>query len=145
MVSSGQVNWLKSDLAANPTSCVLAYWHHPRFSSGTHGSDTVVAPFWEALHAAGAELVVNGHDHDYERFGPQTPSGQASATGIREFVVGTGGANQRPFESAQPNSEVRMTGSWGALKLTLDAGNYSWEFLRASGAPFSDAGSGTCH
>jgi acid phosphatase type 7 len=145
MVSTAQVNWLESDLAANPASCVLAYWHHPRFSSGRHGSDDAVAPFWDALHAAGAEVVVNGHDHNYERFAPQTPSGQASTTGIREFVVGTGGANQRPFEETQPNSEKRMTGTWGALKLTLESGSYSWEFLPASGPAFSDAGTSTCH
>ena len=92
VVSAAEVAWLKSDLGAHPTACILAYWHHPRFSSGQHGNDSSVAPFWDALAAAGAELIVNGHDHDYERFAPQTPAGQGSANGIREIVAGTGGA-----------------------------------------------------
>ena len=95
---SPQEQWLKDDLAAHPNECTLAYWHHPRFSSGIHGDDASVAPFWDALYQAGADVVLNGHDHDYERFAPQNPSGQADPTqGISEFVVGTGGAELRRF------------------------------------------------
>lgn len=142
---SAQVAWLRAELAANRTLCAVAYWHHPVFSSGDHGNNQKMAEVWRVLDSAGVELVLVGHDHNYERFAPQTPSGQASTTGIREFVVGTGGANQRPFEETQPNSEKRMTGTWGALKLTLESGSYRWEFLRASGPAFSDAGASTCH
>ena len=106
---SAQEQWLRADLATSPHACVLAYWHHPRFSSGDeHGNDPSVGALWDALYAAGAEIVINGHDHDYERFAPQTPSGAADpATGIREFVVGTGGASLRSFSTIRANSQVR--------------------------------------
>ena len=144
IIGDAQVRWLIGDLAANPRACVAAYWHHPLFSSGRHGNDDAVRPFWDALHAAGAELVINGHDHDYERFAPQTPSGQASPTGIREFVVGTGGAGLRPFEGARPNSEVRDSSANGVLKLTLSSAGYRWDFIPAGGS-FVDSGTGSCH
>jgi hypothetical protein len=110
---SRQLAWLKADLAAHPTLCTLAIWHHPRFSSGAeHGDDLVVNEFWQVLYDAGAELIVNGHDHDYERFAPQAPNGVADpARGIREFVVGTGGKSLRGFGSVDPNSEVRNASS----------------------------------
>ena len=113
--------WLRRDLAAHPTACTLAYWHHPRFSSGTHGSDDSTAPFWDDLYAAGADVVLNGHDHDYERFAPQTPTGAADpARGIREFVVGTGGESHYSVQrTLQPNSEVRNADTFGVLQLTL--------------------------
>ncbi|MEO8463663.1 MAG: metallophosphoesterase, partial [Chloroflexota bacterium] len=142
---SAQVQWLRADLATNPRTCVLAYWHHPRFSSGEHGSDATVGPLWDALYAAGAEVIVNGHDHDYERFAPQTPGGVANpATGIREFVVGTGGASLRGFSTIRANSEIRNSTSHGVLKLTLAANGYTWQFVPAGSATFKDAGSGTC-
>ncbi len=144
-VSAGQVAWLKNDLAGHPSACVLAYWHEPRFSSGQHGSDSSYAPFWDALYAAKAEVIINGHDHDYERFAPQTPAGQASATGIREFVVGTGGAGLRGFTHAIANSEVRNGVTNGVLKLTLSPGRFGWQFIPAGGQSFSDSGQGTCH
>ena len=108
---SPQDRWLVADLAAHPATCTLAYWHQPRFSSGAPGQATDVAYqwFWEDLYAFHADVVLNGHAHDYERFAPQTPSGKASPTGIREFVVGTGGAGQIPLGTVQPNSEVRHT------------------------------------
>jgi hypothetical protein len=141
-----QDQWLRADLAANPRACVLAIWHHPRFSSGFHGNDAEVAPFWNALYDAGAEIVVNGHDHDYERFAPQTPSAVSSAVnGIREFVVGTGGASLRSFGSTKANSQARNSVTLGVLKLTLGDASYSWQFLPISGKTFTDAGTGSCH
>jgi hypothetical protein len=144
---SPQGRWLKADLAAHPSSCTLAYWHHPRFSSGKHGSTAAMAPIWQALYDAGAEIVLSGHDHVYERFAPQDPSGVADpARGIRQFVVGTGGKNH--YALATPvgiaNSEARDDDTFGALELTLGRGSYSWRFMASSGS-FSDSGSGTCH
>jgi hypothetical protein len=141
-----QYEWLQADLAANPRPCVLAYWHHPRFSSGQHGNDAEVAPFWDVLYAAGAEVIVNGHDHDYERFAPQRPNATAdAATGIRQFVVGTGGASLRSFGSTKANSQVRHSGSHGVIKLTLSDGGYAWQFVPVAGKTFTDTGSGACH
>jgi hypothetical protein len=144
---SPQDRWLVADLAAHPATCTLAYWHQPRFSSGASGQATDVAYqwFWEDLYAFHADVVLNGHAHDYERFAPQTPSGTASPTGIREFVVGTGGAEQLPLGTVQPNSEVRHTGTLGVLKLTLRASSYDWQFIPVAADGFTDAGSGTCH
>ena len=144
---SEQERWLRADLAAHAKDrCVLAYWHEPRFSSGRHGNDKRFAAFWDDLYRAGAELVLNGHDHDYERFAPQTPDGRADPDrGIREFVVGTGGANLRHFRAVEPNSEVRDNSSLGVLELDLQPRGYSWRFAAASGGSFSDSGSGTCH
>jgi hypothetical protein len=141
-----QEQWLRDDLAANPRPCVLAYWHHPRFSSGQHGNDAEVAPLWDALYDAGAEVIVNGHDHDYERFAPQTPSGAGnSATGIRQFVVGTGGASLRSFGTVKANSQVRNSGTHGVIKLTLGSASYDWQFIPIAGKTFTDSGTGTCH
>jgi hypothetical protein len=143
---SPQVQWLRADLAAHPSPCTLAYWHAPRFSSGPHGSAPELQPLWEALYAAGAEVVVSGHDHDYERFAPQTPSGAADTLrGIREFVVGTGGASHYGLRAREPNSEVFDSTTFGVLKLTLAAGEYAWEFVPAAGGTFRDTGSGRCH
>lgn len=142
---SEQEQWLRADLATNPRACVLAYWHHPRFSSGQHGNDAEVAPLWNALHDARAEVVINGHDHDYERFAPQTPAGAADpARGIREFVVGTGGASLRSFSTIRANSEIRNSTTFGVLKLTLSSGSYTWQFVPAGSGTFNDSGSGTC-
>jgi hypothetical protein len=144
--TSAQVQWLKADLAANTKSCTLAYWHHPRFNSGAeHGNLTAVGPFWDALYTAGAEIVLNGHEHVYERFAPQTPNAVANPDGIRQFTVGTGGAPLYSFSSTiQPNSERRNNTSLGVLKLTLRTGGYDWQFIPATGS-FTDSGSGTCH
>jgi hypothetical protein len=142
---SAQERWLRADLAAHPVRCTLAYFHHPRFSSGPHGPTAEMDAFWRALHAAGAEVVVNGHDHDYERFAPQTPDGVLDRDGgIREFVVGTGGAPLYPFIRAPRNSEARAL-AHGVLKLTLRPGAYDWAFLPVAGGTYTDAGSGTCH
>jgi calcineurin-like phosphoesterase family protein len=142
---SAQEKWLKADLAANPTACTLAYWHQPRFSSGNHGSDPTYGPFWQALDNAGAEIVLNGHDHNYERFAPQKPNGgRDDVRGIREFVVGTGGSHSEPMSSVKPNSQVRNS-TFGVLKLTLHGGSYDWNFLPIAGKTFTDSGTGTCH
>jgi len=142
---SAQEMWLKNDLAAHPGQCTLAYWHEPRWSSGSeHGSSTSFDPFWRDLYAAGADVVLNGHDHDYERFAPQNPSGVADPKGIREFVVGTGGAGLYTFGTAIANSEVRNNTTFGVLKLTLHPGSYNWQFVPVAGATFTDSGSGTC-
>ncbi|HEX9872657.1 MAG TPA: metallophosphoesterase [Candidatus Tectomicrobia bacterium] len=142
---SAQEQWLRADLAANQRTCTLAYWHKPRFSSGQHGNATSVQAFWQALYEYGADVVLNGHDHTYERFAPQNPDGQADPTrGIREFVVGTGGASLYSFPAIQANSEVRDNTTWGVLKLTLHATSYDWQFVPIAGQTFSDAGSANC-
>jgi hypothetical protein len=145
--TSPMVTWLKNDLAANSANkCTLAYWHHPLFSSGEHGNNINMKPSWEALYAANADLVINGHDHDYERFAPQRPNGTAdSARGIREFVVGTGGYSLRPFDAIKPNSQVRNANTHGVLKLTLHASSYGWKFVPVAGKTFTDSGSTSCH
>ncbi len=142
--TSPMVTWLKNDLAANPKACTAAYWHHPLFSSG--GNHTGIKPIWNALYAANADLVLNGHAHNYERFAPQNPSGQADPTrGIREFVVGTGGAGFTSFKTIKPNSEVRNATTNGVLKLTLKPTSYKWNFVPAGGKTFTDSGSQSCH
>jgi hypothetical protein len=142
---SAQGRWLAADLRASTARCTLAIWHQPRFSSGEHGNDTEVAPFWQTLYDAGADVVINGHDHDYERFAPQDPNGRPDATrGIREFVVGTGGAALRPFPTTAANSELRVAVAHGVIRLVLHAASYDWTFLSSSGT-FGDAGHGTCH
>ena len=144
-VDSPQGEWLRDDLTRSSAHCTLAIWHHPRFSSGEHGNDPDVGPFWSELHDAGADLIVNGHDHDYERFAPQDPSGAEDRDrGIREIVAGTGGGELRQFRRTAPNSEFRLAGGWGVLQLTLRPTQYEWEFLPAAGA-FADAGRTPCH
>jgi hypothetical protein len=144
--TSTQVTWLKADLAAHQTKCTVAYWHYPLFTSGDHGNQTKMRPVWQALYDAGVDLVLNGHDHDYERFSPQDPNGVADPTrGIREFVVGTGGASHYKFNVIQPNSEVRNQTASGVLKLTLHATSYDWEFVPITGQTFTDKGTGSCH
>ena len=144
--TSAQVTWLKADLAANTKRCTLAYWHHPRFSSGDHGNATSTQPLWDVLYAADADLILAGHDHNYERFAPQTPTGAADPVrGIREFVVGTGGRSFYNFGTIRANSEVRNNNTWGVLKLTLHADRYDWEFVPVAGKTFTDTGTGMCH
>ena len=143
---SAQETWLKNDLAQHPAKCTLAYWHHPRFSSGSHGSNTALQTIWQDLYNANADLVLSGHDHDYERFAPQNASGAADATrGIREFVVGTGGRSHYAFSATIANSEVRSSDTYGVLLLTLHASSYDWKFVPEAGRTFSDSGSTSCH
>ncbi|HJP89445.1 MAG TPA: metallophosphoesterase [Candidatus Limnocylindrales bacterium] len=143
---SAQEQWLKADLAANPHQCVLAMWHHPRYSSGRHGNNNVSAALWRDLYDAGAEIILNGHDHTYERFAPMDASGaRDDATGIVEMVIGTGGKDHYEFARVQPNSLVRNASAWGVLELTLSPGSWSFQFVPEPGKSFSDSGSGTCH
>jgi hypothetical protein len=143
--TSAQVAWLKSDLAAHPTQCTLAYWHEPRWSSGNHGNNTFVSSLWQTLYDNNVDVVFNGHDHDYERFAPQNPSGGAdSARGIREFVIGTAGAPPYAFSTIRANSEVRDTGHYGLVQFTLHPSSYDWKWVGGTGS-FADAGSTACH
>ena len=144
-LDSAQGRWLAADLAASSARCTLAIWHHPRFTSAERGNNDQVGPFWDLLQRDGAELVVNGHEHDYERFAPQDPSGrQERPGGIREIVVGTGGAELTGFPRTAANSEFRMAGTYGVLRLTLHPANYDWEFLPVTGE-IADSGSTLCH
>jgi hypothetical protein len=142
-----QAEWLEGDLLAHPAECTLAYWHVPRFSSGIHGSSDVVQAYWEILVEAGAEIVLSGHDHDYERFAPQDSQGMADPeSGVRQFVVGTGGYGRYFFRDPPlPNSEVRDSSTYGVLVLRLFVGRYEWEFVPVAGGTFTDAGSAACH
>ena len=142
---SDQVRWLREDLAASDARCTLALWHHPRFSSGYHGNSGSVGAFWEALHDAGAELVLNGHEHDYERFAPQDPEAPpirraASPRSSRGPAVAT----LKPFERTAPNSLVRIADTYGVLELTLRTSGWSYRFLATDGRVL-DQGDGTCH
>jgi len=141
--SSPQGQWLKNDLAASKTKCTIAYWHHPLFSSSQNGPQPFAREAWQQLYAAGVDIVMNGHDHVYERFGLQDPDGRPDpARGIREFVVGSGGATLYGFPTRMPNSEVQIS-AFGVLKLTLNGDNYNWQFIPVSGS--GDAGTGQCH
>ena len=142
---SPQVAWLRDDLAASDARCTLALFHHPRFSSGEHGSDDDVAPFWDVLYEAGADLVLNGHEHDYERFAPQDPAGNADAErGIMQLVVGTGGTELREFEDPVANSQLRSSLAYGVIELRLAQNGWRWQFHSTDNS-FSDAGAGHCH
>ena len=145
--TSPEGRWLAADLAAHPQACSIAFMHHPRFSSGHHGDDLAVKPLWQLLYAGHAEIVVSGHDHDYERFGLMTPDGRrAPGRGTREFVVGTGGAPLRPFIGAvRANSRASNDRTHGILELRLGAAGYTWRFIPVAGSTFTDRGSGTCH
>ena len=144
---SAQEQWLRADLAASTKPCSLAYWHHPRFTSGAnHAPDTSMGPIWQALYDLDADVVLSGHNHQYERFAPQNPAGQLdTARGIREFVAGAGGASHYGFGATQPNSEVRNGDTYGVLKLTLHSNSYDWRFVPEAGKTFTDTGTGSCH
>jgi chitodextrinase len=143
---SAQEQWLRADLAANPRTCTLAYWHHPRFSSGHDGDGTFMQDIWKDLYDRDADLALVGHSHDYERFAPMNSSGALDRTrGIREFVVGTGGAFFTGLSGARPNSEVRQNNTFGVLKLTLHPTSYDWRFVPEAGRTFTDSGTDSCH
>jgi 3',5'-cyclic AMP phosphodiesterase CpdA len=141
---SAQYEWLKADLAASATSCMLAVWHHPLFSSSSNGNSSRMRDVWRLLQQSGAEVVVTGHDHVYERYAPQDADGRATASGLREFVVGTGGYSLYDLAHRQPNSEVFDNRTWGVIKFTLKRQSYTWEFVPIDGQTFRDYGSGTC-
>jgi len=140
-----QAAWLDADLVAHANQCTMAILDAPRWSSGSvHGSNATMAPYFDVLYQRGAELLLGGDDHLYERFAPQDPQGFYNAAGVRQLVVGTGGGSLYTFGVIQRNSEVRKSGSYGILKLVLHAGSYEWEFVPTSGS-FSDSGTTSCH
>jgi len=152
--NSAQLQWLRADLAAqagrngagNGAQCTVALFHKRRFYQGAWGRNETIKPIWDALYAAGVELVVNGQDKFYERYRPLTPDGVADpARGIRQFIVGTGGRWLDVLHEPSPNVEVRDNTKWGVIRFTLDAGKYSWQFVPAAGGTFTDSGTGTCH
>jgi len=143
--SSAQGKWLVADLAAHSNMCTLAYWHIPLYSSGGRANGNSLY-FWQALYAAHADVVLSSHDHTYERFAPQDPSAHLdAANGIREFIVGTGGANHTSFVTVAANSEVRDSTTFGIMEMTLHATSYDWNFVPEPGGTFTDSGTGTCH
>ena len=137
--------WLDGDLSAHPAPCTLAYWHHPRFSTGSAGDNAGLNTFWNVLYDHRASVVLSGHDHDYERFTPQDPAGHRDpGRGIRQFVVGTGGGALGSFYGRDANSEIRNNHTFGVLQLTLRPDGYDWRFLPTQGGGFTDSGSDTC-
>jgi acid phosphatase type 7 len=143
-MGSAQLAWVRHELTATPTRCALAYFHHPLFGSGTNGSDPRMRDAWRELYDLGVDVVLSGHSHSYERFAPQDPDGRFDPQrGIREFVVGTGGAPLTGFPRVQANSEVRSS-TWGVLKLTLRPTAYAWEFVPVPGQAFMDSGTANC-
>lgn len=142
---SPQEQWLRADLALSPAACTLAMWHRPLFTAGRHkGDDDDTRPLWQALYEHGADLILNGHDHNYQRFAPQNPDGQADPRGIREIIAGTGGAELYALNKQADNLEVGNDQTYGVLKVTLHAESYDWEFIPVSGGTFTDFGAGTC-
>jgi 3',5'-cyclic AMP phosphodiesterase CpdA len=146
---TAQMAWLREELARHPARCTLAYWHHPLYSSGMKGNDARMKDAWQALYEAGAEIVLSGHDHLYERFAPQDARGRRDdGRGLRQFVVGTGGAFPTPFLRTRANSEARDSNHSGVLRLVLGDDGYDWQFLQVAGgsdAAGPDRGSGRCH
>ena len=144
---SPQEQWLRADLAAHSARCTLAYWHHARFSSGTvHGSNAATQALWQVLYDAGADVVLAGHEHNYERFAPMDPAGKVDRTrGLRQFVVGTGGTGHYGFGTPLPASRARSGDTYGVLRLSLRSDGYDWRFLPVPDKTFKDAGTGRCH
>lgn len=144
--TSAQGRWLQADLAAHPRACTLALFHEPRFEEDSNHNNTAVGPLWDMLYARGADVILNGHAHDYERFARRAPSGALdSSRGIREFVVGTGGSSLNTPDYRGPKSEVNQHSTYGVLQLTLHATSYDWRFVPVAGGSFADAGTAACH
>jgi PKD repeat protein len=146
--SSAQLAWLKTDLAANSTGCQMVMFHRPRFSSGPHGSDgnQLYAQYvWPVLTQYGVDVALAGHDHDYERFAPQDNNGVATASGVRQFVLGTGGNSHYSWGTIAANSEVRNNDTFGVTAFTLHNGSYDWQFVHEAGKTFTDSGNTACH
>src|SRR3954471_8839859 len=142
---SPQEQWLRADLAAHPTLCSLVYWHHPLYSSGQHGDNRNMAALYQAAYDGGVDVALVGHDHDYERFTPQDAAGNADPSGIREFVVGTGGRSHYRLRTVEANSEIHNSHTFGVLALALPPGSYEWSFVPEPGGQFTDSGSQGCH
>jgi acid phosphatase type 7 len=144
-----QEQFVRADLAAHPASCTLAYWHEPRFSSGSAvvKNAQAMAPIWTDLYNAGVDLVLTAHKHSYERFAPLNASGQplSNSRGMREIIIGTGGEDHAGRPAAITGSQVINNKTFGVLKVTLAAGSYSWQFVGEPGSTFSDSGSTACH
>lgn len=147
IADASQIPWLRRELSAQPSTCSVAYFHHPLVSSGPHGLMPPAPPvrdLWFELYEAGADLIISAHEHFYERFAPQTPDRQLDVQyGIRQFVVGTGGAQLTQPVRRMPNSEAIIT-TFGVLRLALEPQSYRWEFI-AVGGGVVDSGSGLCH
>jgi acid phosphatase type 7 len=141
---SPQGKWLAQDLETHSTDCVLAYFHIPAFSSGPHGSDLDVRALWRQLADAGADVVLSGHDHHYERFAPMDAKGRPDPNGMRQFVVGTGGGGVYLLKTVAPHSEVRDTSTYGVLQMVLSPGRYDWTFIPVAGHSFTDTGTTAC-
>jgi acid phosphatase type 7 len=139
-----QTTWLTAHLAANPSKCILAYWHKPLYTSGQNPPTPAVRPLFDALYKAGAEVVLNAHQHNYERFAPQDADSNFVPRGTREFVVGTGGAQLTGFVTVAKNSKLRYGKGHGVLRMTLSPGKYAWKFLAVPGAPPADTGYANC-
>jgi hypothetical protein len=149
-INETQAEWLRRDLRNHGALCTLAYWHRPPFSSGRYGDpeDTGrVRPLWRVLYEEGADVLLTGHEHSYERFAPMNADGERDEQrGVRLIVVGTGGGNLRRFKyDPLPTTEVRNDETWGVVKLTLYPTRYKWEFIPVAGTSFTDSGSGVCH
>jgi hypothetical protein len=145
-VGSSQEKWLRQDLSASTKPCTLAYWHKPRFTSGAHSNNSGTGPLVEALYEANAEVIVTGHNHQYERFAPMDPDGRADdAKGIRHITIGNGGIGFYEWGTIQPNSEKRNNDTYGVMKFTLRANSYDWQFVPEAGKSFTDEGTGACH
>ncbi|MGW0520723.1 metallophosphoesterase family protein [Crossiella sp. NPDC003009] len=143
--SAAQLSWLKEKLRTNTKPCVAAYWHHPLFTLGSHSGETQARPLWQALYDAHADLVLVGHDHNYQRFAPQNPQGKADPAGMRQLLVGTGGKSNYDFSRTLPNVEAKDAKSHGVLKLTLSGTGYKGDFVPVSGQSYKDSFSGSCH
>ena len=134
---SRQLEWLRADLAATPSTCIVAAWHHPRWTSGLHGSDASVQPLWQALADRGADLVLSGHDHHYERFEPRDGT-------LVQYVVGTGGRSLYPFFGREEGSAAAQSRGYGVLDLELRPGTYTATFRPVPGFDFSDSSTRPC-
>lgn len=139
-----QWRWLQADLRAHPRGCRLAYWHQPRFSTGPHGNNSAYADFWDLLYAAQVDVVLNGHDHDYERYTPLNPAEKPDPKGVREFIVGTGGKDHSPFFYPVDRSVTRQNVSFGVLAMTLYPDRFSWRYIAEPGATYRDSGTARC-
>ena len=143
---SPQGRWLRNDLADHRSRCTLAYFHHPLYASGTGSNAPEVRPFWKILYNRGAEVILAGHAHRYERYAKLTPGGARSANGIRQFIVGTGGEPGGDFDGPyHPDMQVMKRNTPGVLKLTLRADSYAWRFVPIAGERFTDSGTDPCH
>lgn len=140
-----QLAWLADDLKRSRSVCTLAFWHHPRFTSGGHGNNDWMQDVWQVLFEARTDIVLAGHDHNYERLAPLDADGLRDDSGIRSFVVGTGGAKLTPMLFTKQNSEISDNNTLGVLRLNLARNSYSWEFLPVSGSSFTDRGAARCH